>query len=170
MSAKRPGPFPFDIGQDADIALAEPECVSMQSENRQAANAETPVPLPRKSSKPYARSGHTLQVVQQKPAESSVFEAKTPYRQFDCDNYERCLGLAAALDWGSFTCTNCSGVINDRLLWRAHHILKQDDDMATLCELPLLNGNGKTTRDCASSPAEIKPVVVLDLSASRSRK
>src|SRR5690606_31514391 len=43
-----------------------------------------------------------------------------PLRRYDCDNYQCCLELAAALDWESFTCLGCSGELNDKLFRQAH--------------------------------------------------
>ncbi len=63
-------------------------------------------------------------------------------RRFDCDNYETCLGLAAALNWQSFTCRECTGEINQQILWRAHQITKKDNDLADLCKLPGLKSLG----------------------------
>ncbi|MCC6221077.1 MAG: hypothetical protein IT291_07550 [Deltaproteobacteria bacterium] len=60
-------------------------------------------------------------------------------RRFECPHYETCLSLAAALDWPSFTCRNCCGDTNKKLMWRAHQETRQDDDLATLCELPPLS-------------------------------
>lgn len=62
-----------------------------------------------------------------------------PVRQYECENYNTCLGLAAALDWISFSCSGCSGKVNNRLLWRAHHEVRKNTELATLCELPKLS-------------------------------
>lgn len=42
-----------------------------------------------------------------------------PKRKYDCPNYECCLGLAAALNWDSFTCRGCNGEVNTALQWQA---------------------------------------------------
>ena len=60
-------------------------------------------------------------------------------RNYTCVNYETCLGLAAALDWESFTCKNCCGEINSQLIWRAHHNIKIDRDLAGICNIPKLS-------------------------------
>jgi len=62
-----------------------------------------------------------------------------PERRFDCPHYETCLGLAAALNWDSFTCCHCTGDVNQQLLWRAHQSTKKDSDLADLCKLPGLH-------------------------------
>jgi len=79
-------------------------------------------------------------------------------RQFDCTHYNTCLGLAAALNWESFTCGSCSGRLNNQLFWRAHQFLKKDDVLAKLCDLPTvaavqqdLNGL-RPERDEADTP------------------
>ena len=59
-------------------------------------------------------------------------------RHFECQNYETCLSLAAALDWQSFTCHGCNGRINPKLLWRAHQRLKVEPGLSAYCSLPAL--------------------------------
>ena len=60
-----------------------------------------------------------------------------PERIYDCPNYETCLGLAAALDWKSFTCHGCCGEVNQQLLWRAHHRIRNNPSLTKLCNLPV---------------------------------
>ena len=57
-------------------------------------------------------------------------------RNYDCSNYATCLGVAAALDWSSFSCYGCSGRADSRLLWRAHSALKKNKDLCSVCNLP----------------------------------
>ena len=57
-------------------------------------------------------------------------------RDFDCDNYDTCLSLSAALNWNSFSCENCCGCVNKQLLWRAHQEARGDKDLAPLYNLP----------------------------------
>lgn len=57
-------------------------------------------------------------------------------RDFDCGNYTTCLGLAAALNWDSFTCAQCSREVNAHLLWRAHHECRKDAILSDICRLP----------------------------------
>jgi hypothetical protein len=66
----------------------------------------------------------------------SVLQA--PERKYDCPHYDSCLGLAAALDWPSFTCSGCDGRINQQLIWRAHHHLRSNPGLSALCNLPSL--------------------------------
>ena len=61
---------------------------------------------------------------------------KTVKRDFDCNNYETCLGLAAALNWDSFTCDSCARKINPQLIWRAHQNIRQDKSLNQICDLP----------------------------------
>ena len=61
-----------------------------------------------------------------------------PERNYECDNYETCLGLAAALNWKSFTCSGCCGEVNQQLLWRAHHQVRNNPALSKLCSLPTL--------------------------------
>ncbi len=64
---------------------------------------------------------------------------KAPERNFDCDNYDLCLGLAAALDWSSFSCQGCCGRVNKQLLWRANHKAKEDKSLSGLFNLPSIS-------------------------------
>jgi hypothetical protein len=77
-----------------------------------------------------------LQVLPQEDGSDETF--KPPARNYDCGNYETCLGLAAALNWSSFTCEKCSGAVNEQLLWRAHHKLRNNPSLSKLCGLPTL--------------------------------
>lgn len=65
-------------------------------------------------------------------------EYEIPERQYDCSNYSTCLGLAAALDWNSFSCTSCSGSVNEKLLWRAHQKVRENKALQRVCNLPVL--------------------------------
>ena len=62
-----------------------------------------------------------------------------PDRRYNCPNYDTCLGLAAALDWGSFTCGSCPGSVNAQLVWRAHQRLRKNPTLSRLCKLPVLS-------------------------------
>lgn len=61
---------------------------------------------------------------------------QAPPRMFDCANYNTCLGLAAALNWNSFSCEGCSGKVNSQLLWKAHSSLRNDKALSRLLGLP----------------------------------
>lgn len=63
-------------------------------------------------------------------------EESAPERDFSCPNYNKCLGLAAALDWHSFACANCNRTINEHLIWRARHRLRSNPQLARLFDLP----------------------------------
>jgi predicted Fe-S protein YdhL (DUF1289 family) len=54
-------------------------------------------------------------------------------RRLECNHYEECLNLAAALDWDSFTCTGCNGEIDETLLWRAGQNTKRDALAKAIC-------------------------------------
>jgi hypothetical protein len=60
-----------------------------------------------------------------------------PARQYDCEHYDTCLSLAAALDWKSFSCSGCNGCVNQQLLWRANHALRKNSALKRICNLPL---------------------------------
>jgi hypothetical protein len=51
--------------------------------------------------------------------ESGPPMAEPPLRRYECQNYDGCLDLAAALNWTSFTCTGCDGSIDPHLAHRA---------------------------------------------------
>lgn len=72
---------------------------------------------------------------------SPVESSNLPVRNYDCQNYGTCLGLAAALDWSSFSCKGCSGEVDNRLLWRAHHRVRQNKALQSLCNLPVLQND-----------------------------
>lgn len=56
-----------------------------------------------------------------------------PLRHLECACYERCLALAAALDWESFDCDGCSQEINDVLVWRAAQSTRKDKVARAIC-------------------------------------
>ncbi len=100
-----------------------------------AKEAQSPSNKPRKA---FGRAH--LHVVENEDHErggrSDPFEIVAPDRNYDCQNYDTCLGLAAALNWNSFACTGCSGSVNQHLLWRAHSEVRKNKTLAELCDLP----------------------------------
>ena len=61
---------------------------------------------------------------------------EVPRRRYDCERYETCLGLAASLNWESFTCRGCCGQPNENLLWRARVSARKDSVAARLLKAP----------------------------------
>jgi hypothetical protein len=61
---------------------------------------------------------------------------EVPRRRYDCEMYETCLGLAASLNWESFTCRGCCGQPNENLLWRARVSARKDSVAARLLKAP----------------------------------
>ncbi|MCI5065638.1 hypothetical protein MRY87_07935 [bacterium] len=61
-----------------------------------------------------------------------------PTRRYECKNYERCLEIAAALNWESFSCKNCPGEMNEQLIWQAHSAQRHDAVSQQVCDLPTL--------------------------------
>ncbi len=59
-----------------------------------------------------------------------------PRRRYSCPHYEKCLNLAAALNWDSFTCRGCSGEVDEAVLWRARQAQKRDLVAGKLCDVP----------------------------------
>lgn len=83
-----------------------------------------------------------LPIILASPTETEEVE-QSPYRNFGCANYDRCLSLAAALDWDSFSCSGCDEQINEQLIWRAHHRLRAEPQLAELFDLPV-TASGET--------------------------
>ncbi|MFO0417350.1 MAG: hypothetical protein ACK5Y6_08690 [Pseudomonadota bacterium] len=69
-------------------------------------------------------------------ATGEASEDETIERNLDCANYEKCLDLAAALDWGTFTCEGCAGEINESLKWRAGQSTRRDPLAKAICGEP----------------------------------
>ena len=61
-----------------------------------------------------------------------------PPRNFDCQNYNTCLCLAAALNWYSFHCQGCNQNVDERLVWRAHQEMRKDKSLSKFLEIPQL--------------------------------
>lgn len=61
-----------------------------------------------------------------------------PERNYECGHYNTCLSLAAALNWESFSCGGCGGCVDKKLLWRAHHVLRKNNALKVICDLPIL--------------------------------
>jgi hypothetical protein len=81
-----------------------------------------------------------------------------PFRRYECENYQICLDIAAALDWENFTCSSCNGQVDKRLLWRAKHAQRRDPFAQECCKLPDINGlpDSKT----GSSVPDPEPLVL----------
>lgn len=76
-----------------------------------------------------------------------------PIRRYDCENYQCCLELAAALDWESFTCVGCCGEINDTLVWNAHLAQRGDKVAEKICDLPKIPClHSTSTHDKSAEP------------------
>lgn len=80
---------------------------------------------------------------------------EVPRRRYECEHYELCLGLAASLNWESFTCRGCSGETNQNLLWRARLTARKDSVAAKLLRaqpvtaLTSTTASGKTSSTTA---------------------
>lgn len=89
------------------------------------------------------------------------FEIEPPDRNYDCRNYDTCLGLAAALNWSSFTCAGCTGTVNKHLLWRAHSEVRKNKTLAELCDLPDIQGDAGAEGE-AGAPSQIEDAPLED--------
>lgn len=69
-------------------------------------------------------------------SEARDLPADPPFRRYDCEHYEVCLDVAAALDWDNFTCNGCNCSVDQRLLWRARNAMKRDSVAQRCCNLP----------------------------------
>ena len=136
------GPFPVDKRIAAALAMADdgPDAAADSPSNSGSttlsAIARGGVVKARRV--PYRRTA----IASQQPQNAEDDEGlNAPERNYDCTNYETCLGLAAALDWKSFTCCGCCGTVNQQLLWRAHHRIRNNPSLSKLCNLPILSGS-----------------------------
>ncbi len=73
-------------------------------------------------------------------------------RELDCQNYDRCLDLAAALNWESFTCKGCCGAIDETLTWRARQVSRKDSVVKALCGTPKI----ETILGCAPQHKKVE--------------
>ena len=79
-----------------------------------------------------------FQIIDIEGGPSSVSPSIAPRRRYECENYEKCLDIAAALNWDNFTCRGCSGQIDEALFWRARQASKKDVIAHTLCDFPAI--------------------------------
>lgn len=84
-------------------------------------------------------------------ADADIPEGETA-RDLDCANYERCLDLAAALNWESFSCKGCCRAINECLTWRARQISRKDSMVKALCGTPKI----ETVTGSVASPKKVE--------------
>lgn len=98
---RRPGPFQYRSA----AARNEPPSAS--------ANRRRPLPMTR------SNLATVVGVDEDDERESGPPMAEPPLRRYECQNYDGCLDLAAALNWTSFTCTGCDGSIDQHLAHRA---------------------------------------------------
>lgn len=85
---------------------------------------------------------------------SITSECEEPKRVHDCAHYDRCLELAAALNWESFTCEGCCGAVNDALTWRAGQVARKDSVAKAICgapKIPTFVGLGSKTKKVENS-------------------
>lgn len=81
--------------------------------------------------------------------ESGTIESpmNAPRRRYDCQHYETCLAIAAALNWDNFTCRGCCEQIDEALFWRARQAIKKDSVVEKLCDFPSIQLHGKVEPD-----------------------
>jgi hypothetical protein len=58
------------------------------------------------------------------------------FRDYDCDCYQTCLGVAAGLNWDDFSCNGCCGQVNESLLWQVRQAQRKDGLIKKLCAVP----------------------------------
>lgn len=81
-----------------------------------------------------------FQIIHNLESDAPSTASTSPKRDYECNNYDLCLQLAAALNWDSFTCHECNGKISQSLLWRAHQAMRKDSVANKICEqLPEIN-------------------------------
>jgi len=64
--------------------------------------------------------------------------SEDPFRNYDCDNYQNCLSLAAGLDWDGFKCDGCQGQIQESLYWQVRQAQKKDQLVKEICDIPIV--------------------------------
>ena len=143
-----PGPFevrkysaPADLPPDAPNA-SESSSLSKEVEGVRGASGDGRSRLLHivgRERKPYARRSFITVAAGTEVEKDDEADEDGPFRNFECDNYNKCLSLAAALDWNSFTCEGCSCEINQQLIWRARHRLRSEPQLAKVFNLPLLS-------------------------------
>lgn len=116
----------------ADTRLGTPGPFEVHSE----LSPQCPLSLSESNSSSPALVPHSLE--QPTPVDD------VPTRRYECDNYEQCLGLAASLNWESFTCRGCNGAINEKLTWRAHLSARKDSVAKHLFQAPRITTYAKS--------------------------
>ncbi len=126
--AAKPGPF----------RLNNPEKKSV-SKRRYPIHHFKPRPLsPKNNTAPQPRELELAHYNRPLSEEEVAEKVINPFRCFDCKNYETCLNLTAVLNWHSFTCKGCNGIVEPKLIWRAHQELKNNNNLKEICPLPKL--------------------------------
>lgn len=90
------------------------------------------------------QSNKSLSDASKSPIERPTPLDDLPRRRYECEKYERCLGLAASLNWDSFTCNGCNGEINEKLTWRAHLSARKDSVAKHLFQAPPITTYAKS--------------------------
>ena len=123
------GPFPIARPKRSIVVASSPEPSPMGLELRRV----------RRSLRVVNRTDEITDEVTDSLAQRAEAVEVAPQRDYDCPNYDTCLGLAAALDWSSFTCAGCTTrTVNQQLLWRAHSCVRKNPALSRLCKLPVL--------------------------------
>lgn len=79
-----------------------------------------------------------FQIIDVEDVHESNSPIPAPKRRYSCPNYEKCLNMAAALNWDNFTCRGCSGEVDTALLWRARQAVKNEKDLKKILSIPLI--------------------------------
>ena len=58
------------------------------------------------------------------------------FRNYECDCYKTCLGIAAGLNWDDFSCRGCCGEVDQSLLWQVRQEQRKDGLVKKLCSVP----------------------------------
>lgn len=69
-------------------------------------------------------------------ADDDACDQGVAFRNYACACYQTCLGIAAGLNWDDFSCTNCSGEVDQALLWQIRQVQRKDGLVKKLCEVP----------------------------------
>lgn len=104
-----------------------------------------------------------FEIIEGLGAAQSDLPGEAPRRRYDCNNYDVCLELAAALNWDSFTCRGCNEEVSQPLLWRAHQARRKDSVAGSLCDrLPEIHILSNPCLPERSSEAPQSPDCILE--------
>jgi hypothetical protein len=125
------------------------ELLSQECENSgpfEVASATTPARVSTQTNQ--APTPHASQ----QPANCDELE-----RRLECNHYQECLDISAALNWESFTCAECNGTVNASLRWRAGQNTKRDALARAICGSATISALKSSSLAASCGDAKEKP-------------